>query len=245
MSVLNKCSIKSTRRKTSETMPNKNKVTLSRDDIQSLKDLVPGTTIDLQITTPTSPKRVKTLYVGMDIPNCMIFQMPVTAKWTFVRDLLLPGNSIVVRYVLEGDQGQVIAFRVKVLKLLTHPTGLLLTTFPSSIQTLGLRAVKRAQPGIAVEVHAEGIKALENVTGIIVDVSSNGCRIAMPVKPEWPVMGSDQVISIGYNLDGEKVLINGKIKNNSLEQEYVYYGVQFDEDQESVEKLLRRHILIG
>lgn len=222
-----------------------NKITLSRDDIQSLKDLVPGTTIDLQITTPTSPKRVKTFYVGMDIPNCMVFQMPTTAKWSFVRDLLLPDNSIVVRYILEGDAGQVIAFRVKVLKLLSHPTGLLLTTFPSSIQTLGLRAVKRAQPGIAVDVHAEGIASLEDVTGIIVDVSTNGCRIAMPVKPDWPVMGSEQAITIGYKLDGDKVLIKGKIKNNSLEQEYVFYGVQFDKDQKSVEKLLERHILIG
>ncbi|WP_218311063.1 flagellar brake domain-containing protein [Alteromonas antoniana] len=226
-------------------MPNKNKVTLSRDDIQSLKDLVPGTTIDLQITTPTSPKRVKTYYVGMDIPNCMIFQMPTTAKWTFVRDLLLPDNSIVVRYILEGDTGQVIAFRVKVLKLLSHPTGLLLTTFPSTIQTLGLRAVKRAQPGIAVAVDAEGIESLSDVTGIIVDVSTNGCRIAMPVKPDWPVLASNQQVSIGYKLDGEKVLIKGQIKNNSLEQEYVYYGIQFDKDQKSVEKLLQRHILIG
>lgn len=226
-------------------MPNKNKITLSRDDIQSLKDLVPGTSIDLQITTPTSPKRVKTYYVGMDIPNCMIFQMPVAAKWTFVRDLLLPDNSIVVRYILEGDSGKVIAFRVKVLKLLSHPTGLLLTTFPSAIQTLGLRAVKRAQPGIAVDVDAEGIETLSNVTGIIVDVSTNGCRIAMPVKPDWPVLDSNQTVSIGYKLDGDKVQIKGQIKNNSLEKEYVYYGVQFDKDQKSVEKLLQRHILIG
>ncbi|GGW88299.1 flagellar brake domain-containing protein [Alteromonas halophila] len=218
---------------------------LSRDNIESLKALEVGEAIDLQITTPTSPRRVKTLYVGMDIPNCLIFQMPTTAKWISTRDLLTVGNDLVVRYVLEGDSGQVIAFRVKVLKLLSKPTGLLITSFPQSLQSIGLRSEKRAQPGIAVAVKSpqfgEGSK---DATGIIVDVSFKGCRVAMPINPDWPMLSADEKITLIYFGEGNNIEISATIKNIKVEQEYNYYGLQFDENQKSVTQLLDRHVLL-
>ncbi len=218
---------------------------LSKQDILSLTSLVPGSTIDLQIATPTAPKRVKTLYVGTDIPNCMIFQIPNNPKWTVVRDLLTSGTEIVVRYVLEGDAGQIIAFRVKVAKVISKPCGLLITHFPDSVQTLGLRAEKRAQPGIAVQVKADGFPEDSEVTGIIVDVSSKGCRIALPIKPDWPILDNDKAVQFEYHMGKTSIIIDGIIKNKSSELSYLYYGVQFKENQASVQKLLERHILIG
>lgn len=220
-------------------------LSLSSEDIQALKGLVPGSTIDLQIATPTSPKRVKTQYVGMEIPNCMIFQIPVTAKWALVRDLLLPENEVVVRYVLEGDSGQVVAFRVKVLKLLSHPSGLLMTTFPTGVQSFGLRATKRSQPGIAVDVNIDDAPDISQATGIIVDVSVDGCRIAMPVKPDWPTLVQEQTVTMTYSYDGQSLTLQGEVKNSRQQKEYIYYGVKFDDEQESVNTLLKRHILLG
>ena len=92
---------------------------LSAEGLASLRTLVPGDTVDLQIAMPAAPKRVKTDYTGMLIDECMLFHIPTTAKWITVRDALTVGNDIVVRSVLEGDTGQVIAFKVKVLKLLS------------------------------------------------------------------------------------------------------------------------------
>ncbi|MEW9796841.1 flagellar brake domain-containing protein [Alteromonas sp. CYL-A6] len=220
-------------------------LTLSRDNIESLKTLTPGDTIDLQITTPTSPRRVKTQYVGMDLPNCMIFQMPTNAKWLSIRDLLPVGNDLVIRHVIEGDAGQVIAFRVKVLKLLSRPSGLLFTTFPSSMQAIGLRAERRSQPGIAVVVKSPAFgKSQEDATGIIVDVSAKGCRVAMPVNPEAPVLEADEAITLAYVVEGENVDITATIKNSKIEKETIFYGIQFDEGQKAVNTLLQRHVLL-
>ena len=94
---------------------------LSEDNLDSLRTLVPGDTVDLQIAMPAAPKRVKTDYIGMLIDECLLFHIPTSAKWITVRDALTVGNDIVVRSVLEGDTGQVIAFKVKVLKSFKDP----------------------------------------------------------------------------------------------------------------------------
>jgi len=220
-------------------------VQLNREDVENLRSLTPGTVVDLQVTTPTAPKRVRTAYVGMELPNCMIYQIPTSAKWISVRDLLTVGNDLVVRYVLEGEAGQVIAFRVKVLKLLAKPSGLLITSFPTKIESIGLRAKKRAQPGIAVNVTSEAFPSSEKVTGIIVDISSNGCRIALPVRPEWPVMIDETPLNLAYSTDGEETVINATVKNHRPESDFIYYGLEFESDDESVITLLSRHTLIS
>lgn len=220
-------------------------LTLSRDNIESLKALHVGESIDLQITTPTSPRRVKTQYVGMDMPNCLIFQMPTTAKWMSTRDLLTVGNDLVVRYVVEGDAGQVIAFRVKVLKLLSKPSGLLFTSFPQTMQSIGLRSEKRAQPGIAVAVKSPLFgEESEDATGIIVDVSAKGCRVAMPINPDWPVLPPEEHITLIYVGDGNDIELSATVKNNKVEQDYNYYGLQFDDNQDAILQLLDRHVLL-
>ncbi|MDO6565938.1 PilZ domain-containing protein [Alteromonas sp. 1_MG-2023] len=217
---------------------------LNRENVDSLCALPPGSVVDLQITTPTAPRRVKTAYVGMELATCMIFQIPTSAKWMVIRDLLTIGNDIVVRFVLEGGAGQVIAFRVKVLKLLAKPSGLLITSFPRSIESIGLRANKRAQPGIAVKVSSEAFPEAEQVTGIIVDISNNGCRIALPLKPEWPIMIDETKIALVYSTDGNDSTLNAIVKNHQLESEFVYYGLKFDSDEEAVNTLLSGHTLI-
>lgn len=219
-------------------------LTLSKKNLDSLRAMVPGDVIDLQITTPTSPKRVKVHYVGMDTPNCLIFQMPTSAKWISVRDLLPPGNDLVVRHVIEGDAGQVIAFRVKVLKLLVKPCGLLLTTFPDSMQAISLRSEKCAQPGVAVVVKSEKFDDdSEDATGIIVDISSNGCRVTLPLSEDLQELNEDDKLTLAYVSDGESLDIKAKIKNKRKESESISYGLQFAGDQDAVKQLLKRHVL--
>ena len=218
---------------------------LNREDVEYLRSLLPGTVVTLQVTTPTAPKRVKTAYVGMELASCMIFQMPTSARWISVRDLLTVGNEVVVRYVLEGSAGQVIAFRVNVLKLLSKPSGLLITSFPSKVESMGLRAKKRTQPGIAVDVTSKAFPNSEKVSGIIVDISSNGCRIALPIKPDWPVMIDETPLTLAFANDGKEMTIEAVVKNHRPEADFVYYGLKFNSNDESVDVLLSRHTLIS
>lgn len=217
---------------------------LKREDIEVLRALAPGTVVDLQITTPTAPKRVRVAYVGMEIPNCLIFQIPTSAKWMTTRDLLFVDNELVIRFVLEGNAGQVVAFRVGVLKLLSKPTGLLITSFPTRLESIGLRSSKRAHPGIAVSVTADLMPNIESATGIIVDISRKGCKMALPVKPDWPILKENTMLTMAFHADGEETAIKAAVKNYKSEADFVYYGLQFKSEDKALNDVLSRHTLI-
>ncbi|WP_338517593.1 PilZ domain-containing protein [Alteromonas gracilis] len=218
---------------------------INSEGLASLRTLDPGDIVDLQIAMPAAPKRVKTEYVGMLIDECLMFHIPNSAKWITTRDALTVGNEVVVRSVLEGDTGQVIAFRVKVLKLLSKPSGILITSFPRRIESIGLRSAKRVQLGISVTLEAEVYPDDENVSGIIVDISPKGCKVALQVKPNWEIMIDDSLVHLVYALDGKDVSLQAKVKNHKLEKDIVYYGLAFDCDDKLVSSLLSRHTLLS
>lgn len=83
------------------------------------------------------------------------------------------------------------------------------------------------------------------MTGIIVDMSSRGCRIALPLDPQWPILEIDAQVTLVYQSAKESASIQGAIKNKRHEQDFIYYGIQFEDGQTSVSTLLQRHILIG
>lgn len=227
------------------TTNNNNKTTLSADDLASLRALLPGTLVDVQISTPTSPKRVKTQYVGMDYPRCMVFQFPNVNKFGVLKDVLYPENTVIVRYVLEGSSGQIIAFKAKVNHIQSKPSSLFFTTLPQSLQSLGLRAEKRASPGIAAEIsfgeQKEALKAL------IVDVSQSGCRVA--IEPELlsdrpaEELESGSPITLCVDLSDKTLILKGVIRNAKKEAGYLYYGIQFESANSDVDVLLKRHII--
>ena len=52
-------------------------------------------------------------------------------------------------------------------------------------------------------------------------------------------------ITLTYSTDGEETDIQAKVRNHKLESDFVYYGIKFDSDEETVNALLSRHTLIG
>ncbi|MBU2976939.1 PilZ domain-containing protein [Alteromonas sp. C1M14] len=229
-------------------MANKAAPALNKQDIAILQTLAPGTVVDLQIDTPTAPQRLKTFYVGMDIPNGFIFQVPNSHKWANIRDQLVTGNSVVVRFVIEGEFGQVIAFKVDILKCFSKPISILITDFPSTIQSRGLRAEKRSQPGIPVSVLIDEGQAASDkskIKGLIVDVSKKGCKLAITKESEAVALSVNKNITLGCKLDGETIKIEALVKNITEDKRYRYHGIQFSDEQGSVDVLLERHILLG
>ncbi len=224
---------------------NKNSSSLSAVDLASLRALQPGTMVDLQISTPTRPKRVKTQYVGIDYPRCMVFQFPNMNKYGVLKDVLYPENTVIVRYVLEGESGQIIAFKVKVNHIQSKPSSLFFTTIPQSLQSLGLRAEKRNSPGIAAELTiGEGVEAAKS---LIVDVSQNGCRVLLDQTQvaEKPTdeMAVDSPVTLCIDLSDKTIILKGNIKNVKKESGHLYIGIQFDSSNADVDVLLERHII--
>ena len=215
---------------------------LSSADLDSLLSLRPGSVVDLQITTPTAPKRVKTQFVGIDLPTCLIFQVPSETKWGYLRDILIPENEVVVRYVLEGEQGKVIAFRTEVMKVITHPSPLLFVDFPASLQSLALRKHKRFTPGIQAQLSVSDAEQQISIQSMILDVSQQGCRCVCDATPDFPRLDNGKAVNLMIANDKELVC-KGVVKNSSLTQSKCFYGIQFSSDAEIVKKLLDRFIV--
>ena len=227
------------------TNTNDKKNCISTADLAHLKALQTGTLVDLQISTPTAPKRMKTLYVGMDYPRCMIFQVPNMRKYGVTKDLLFKDNPVIIRYVLEGASGQIIAFKVKVNHMQSNPSALFFTTFPSSLQSLGLRSEKRTSPGIAAEFHVKDSKTLYK--SLIVDVSQSGCRLAID-NSGIPALPADDIpvgteLTVCVDLSDKTLLLKGIIRNAKIEKGFTYCGIQFESNNRDIDVLLKRHII--
>lgn len=212
---------------------------LPQNDLQLLRNMSVGDAVDMQVTTPTAPKRVRTRYLGMEEEQGMFFAVPSSTRWAAIKDLLLPGNSLIIRHVIEGDTGTIIAFKVNVLRLLNNPFSLLVTSFPDALQSQGLRAVRRGYPGIAVTAIGEGF---DHTEAVITDISPSGCRIAIR-QANAPEATDNKRLTLGYQLGDKPLTIETLVKNVSRESSYVYMGLQFVSGQESVALLLERHIL--
>lgn len=217
---------------------------LSSQDLHVLRALTPGLSVDMQLTTPTAPKRVKTHFIGMDLPNCLIFQFPNQQRWGLVKEFLLPESPVVVRYVLEGQSGEVVAFRANVLRVIGKPSEMVFTTIPETIQSMGLRAQKRSIPGIAVTVRAVKEDAILDTKGLIVDVSQGGCRLAIDIQPDFPLMNEGEKLSLTVETSGKTGDIKCVVRNDRQDKGRVYYGLQFTDADEVVNELLNRHLLV-
>jgi c-di-GMP-binding flagellar brake protein YcgR len=227
------------------TNTNDKKNGIAASDLASLKALQPGALVDLQISTPTAPKRVKTFYVGMDYPRCMIFQIPNARKYGVTKDVLYNENTVIIRYVLEGASGQVIAFKAKVNHVQSIPSPLFFTTFPTALQTLGLRSEKRTSPGIAADFSLAGDK--KEYKSLIVDVSQSGCRLAIDDSSLEELAADalmvDNEITVCVDLSDKTLLLKGTIRNAKSEGGYMYCGIQFQSNSQDVDVLLKRHII--
>ncbi|OFI35112.1 hypothetical protein BFC17_16325 [Alteromonas lipolytica] len=217
-------------------------MSLNSADIHSLQSLMPGSVVDLQISTPTAPKRVKTGYIGGDFPHCLLFQVPAESRWGYLGDVLVPDNEVVIRYVLEGGEGKVIAFRSKVIKVIKHPVAILFVQLPTMLQTLALRKHKRWTPGIQAQINTVGEKDTLSSGCMIVDVSLQGCRCVLESRDDFPLLDNGKTIHLSLASETDQN-IKGIIKNSRSTEDKAFYGVQFTANEEVVKKLLDRFII--
>ncbi|MDU0354857.1 PilZ domain-containing protein [Paraglaciecola aquimarina] len=200
--------------------------------------------MDLQITTLTGVKRVRTEFVGMDNKRCLIIKFPDESKWGRLKDAIFKDNTMVVRYILEDDIGEIIAFKVKVLLVTTAPTDLIFTSFPTAIQSHDLRAEPRAQTSIAVKLtDAQTNEPLCHC--VIIDISSNGCRVSIDKKVLVGTPAMRQVIKMHLSAASDKSIeLEGTIMSTKVDEVFRYFGIKFDTPKSEVKQLLKDMMVV-
>jgi hypothetical protein len=214
------------------------RVGISNEDLRKIKSMRPGMPVDLQVTSANSTKRVKTEFVGMDGTRNMIIRFPDEVKWGTLRDAIYTDNNMVVRYILEDETGEIIAFKVKIILVLTKPSHLIFTTFPLAIQSHDLRAEQRAQIRIAASL-LDADDDNEICDCIVRDISHKGCRISVERanKGARPTVKQRIKMHISH-INGKDIMLDGIIMNSKSDEVRHFYGIKFETSESQVKTLL-------
>ena len=221
------------------------KVGITNEDIRKIRSMRPGRILDLQVSTNAGIKRVKTEFIGLDNRKCLIIKFPDESKWGGLRDAIYKNASLVMRYILEDETGEIIAFKVKVLLVATTPSDLIFTSFPLALQSIGLRAEERTQTNISISISNESGARLVSAARII-DISTQGCRIKIEkvdVSEKIP-LGSTLTLGFSHNALSSKVLV-GKIMSLKSDEVSWFFGMKFDTPESQVTQLLKDIMVLG
>lgn len=211
---------------------------LSNEDLRKLRSLHPGMALDIQVRSPTAAKRVRTEFVGMDGTRCLILRHPDEGRWGSLKDAIYADNQIIVRYILEDETGEVIAFKSNILLVATRPSHLVFISFPTAIQNQGLRSDKRVFTRTPVELFDAGTdKPLFD--GLVLDISSSGCRVG--IRREVPDGNklAGKTLQLVIKTSKEKShQIRGQVMNQRADESYFYYGIKFEAQEALLNELL-------
>lgn len=222
----------------------KEKVGLTNEDLRKLRSMRPGMPLDLQLVSPTGTKRVRSEFIGMDGTRSLIIKFPDEARWGNLRDAIYPDNHMVVRYILEDQTGEIVAFKVRITLVLSKPGNYIFTTFPLALQSHELRAEQRSQTQVPVIVSdAESDDKL--CAGQILDLSNSGCRIGVTRKSQKTKLDVSRKINIQiHSPDGASETLVGTVMNTKTDEVNHYYGIKFEASEGAVEALRTRLLLM-
>lgn len=204
-----------------------------------LFELQPGKNLDLQINNPV-PLRLKLPLIGYELGKYIILKYPRTTNKSEYKDVLVEGNVLIIRYLMEGSKGECFAFRSTIKSVTQFPEKMLFIEYPKKIENRQLRTQQRTSihlPAfITLEDSGEG-KSTE-INGVIGDISAKGCGFSFKTKSvNAKVNKRDIFVCLQSPTDGE-VKIPARVCNSRNDKGTVSVGIQFIDDTNLVPKLL-------
>ncbi|MFD2166293.1 flagellar brake protein [Thalassotalea euphylliae] len=219
-------------------------MSLSAEKVDTFFELTPGKAMDIQLTHPVNT-RLKALLVGYEIGKYILVRPPEITTASGLKNILVEGNIVIVRYIVEGTTGKCYAFKAAIKHITKHPHTLLFLDYPQKIESRELRTHQRFTTHIPASIWSttnrqEGQHRIE---GIISDISASGCGFSFQTENEkLKVNKTDVMISLALRED-EKIEIPALVCNSRFEQGKVFVGIKFNEADKQVEKILE-HLLI-
>ena len=193
--------------------------------------------IPLQIEIHGLDAKIKTKLIGMETWEYLIIKAPV--GYAGIRNLMVEGNKVVVRYVQEGT---VYGFEAYIKCVIDKPTSLLVIDYPRSVEEKSLRKSERKDCYITCMIDIDGKES----EGALVDISKAGCRCIAPnihaADNTAPSNGSS--ISIVFDSPAEdwQMVLEGLIVNTTEYHAAARLGIKFTDGIEDklphIEKLL-------
>jgi hypothetical protein len=205
---------------------------------QFINHLTPGKVIDLQLGG-LSGVRIKPTVIGIDLGRYLLVKFPSKLNTADYKDVLLTGNGVIVRFIVEGAHGECVAFTTTIQHVLTVPERLIFLNYPTRIENRQLRTHQREKTHLPAQIaQNKSGKQLSNnsINGYIVDISQHGCQFAFKaINSQNGVKKCPVYIAItlvGYDTP---LIVSAHVKNFRIENGYILVGILFDES--SIDKI--------
>jgi len=210
-------------------------------------NLLPGKIIDIQFTNPLS-FRFKLTLIGYETGKYLILKYPKQAKLNEYSDILKEGNGAIVRYIVEGERGECVAFATTILAISVRPEKLLYLTYPKQIKSRQLREVNRLQTHIPAKISINKDQHFDSenlLQGVIIDISATGCRFTVHVNSGFLALKKRRVfVHLLSPIDSKAVMISAHVRNNQMQGNRLNVGIEFaDQEREKMQSLLEAYAI--
>lgn len=191
----------------------------------------------LQIEIQGLDAKIKTKLIGMESWEYLIIKAPV--GYAGIRNKMVEGNKVIVRYVQEGN---VYGFEAFILAVIDKPTSLLVIDYPKVVAEKTLRKSERKDCYINCMIEING----QETEGALVDISTTGCRCIAPnirtKDAQDPQIGSSIILVFDSPAEDWQMVLEGSIANTTEYHAAARLGIKFDEGVEDkiphIEKLI-------
>ena len=204
-------------------------------------ELQPGKTMDLQINHPV-PVRLKLILIGFEIGKYILLKYPKVTSTSEYKDVLIEGNVMIVRYLMEGNKGECFAFRSTIKHITIYPEKFIFLEYPKKIENRQLRTQQRTSihiPAFIMIEEDENNKEMR-IKGAISDISLKGCGFSFKSKSSTTNVNKRKVFMCLQGPDGDEMKLSAQVCNSRNEKGVVNVGIQFLEIDDKLPLLLEQ-----
>ena len=191
---------------------------------------------ELSIQLGESGPKFKSSLVGMEEGLYLVARLPQPAH---LSAKLAPGMDLIMRYV---HFGSVYGCFATVRGLIRRPYPLLFLSFPTQVQCLELRRMKR----VACMIPSKLVMRQWKQEGMIRDISAGG--VLFTAKPPGPKgvpeyeMGESVILTFPMlGMEGDQEFA-GRIRRSSLDRDELKLGIEFEELSEEMSGRIQSYV---
>ncbi|MAD53373.1 MAG: glycosyltransferase [Idiomarinaceae bacterium] len=218
-------------------------LTLETSSRFQLRHLTVGHTFEIEFESASRP-RIKLPLVGCEHGRYLIVRSPNPKTHGSYADVMYDGCPIIVRTVVEGDKGEIIAFKSNILAIINYPVRLMFLAYPESIENRNLRATQRFPTRVPITLSSQHHDQLA-ANGVMVDVSMSGCRLLFNVSDKQTALKEQAInLHLHYSQGNSEPILRGDVKNQRKTGQELAVGVAFTDDEAFVKQQLKRYLMI-
>lgn len=201
--------------------------------------LEPGKPIELLFEYPAKVQ-LKLQLIGYDVGRYIILKSPSNNDYN---DVLVEGNVVGARFLLEGEKGLFCAFKSTIRNVTKFPDRFIILEYPNKIAQQHLRKHQRITVHLPAKIDFEDGKQPESLLGLVADICPLGCALEVD-RADIKGNPKKKYIKLEvFHPTGELIVLNAFVCNARAEEDKVFMGVSFIDVEDKVEDLLK-HLLI-